>query len=93
MRDNFRFLSNENKGESLSLSVQSNCYKLIRHIIENRSYNTTLYPCNYEFEGHGYHVRSFTIDIEVINGVPTSVYHCVVSHRHYTIDVIIRENE
>jgi len=83
----FKFLSNENKGESNCLRVQNECKELIKHIIREELHFTTIYPHRYEFRGDSYNVLSlqYWFD-ESSNQIK---YESVVEHGQYTIRIDI----
>jgi hypothetical protein len=81
----FKFLSNENKGESNLLRVQNECKELIRGIIHNESYITTIYPQRYEFRGCSYNVLSIQYWFD--ESIRQMRYESIVEHGRYTVRV------
>lgn len=81
----FKFLSNENKGESNSLSVLNCCKDLLQCIVDREQHYTTIYPQQYEFRGESYMVRSLQYRFDETSN---SIKYCATMEvRNYIINV------
>lgn len=81
----FKFLSNENKGESYCGLVQNKCYELMRNIVRSEHHLTTIYPHSYEFENEEYFVQSLSYWFDVIS--QQVIYRAEVINGNYIVNV------
>ncbi len=86
----FKFLSNENKGESNCQRVRNECEELIKIIIHEEHYYTTIYPHMYEYEGGSYNVLSFQYWFD--ESTQQMRYEASVEHRQYIIRIELNSN-
>lgn len=86
----FKFLSNENKGESNSLTVLNDCKDLLQFIVDREQYHTTIYPQLHEFRGEKYIVLGLQYRFdETSNSI---LYHAQIYKRNYIINVDLIKN-
>lgn len=86
----FKFLSNENKGESNSLTILNDCKDLLQFIVDRELHHTTMYPQWCEFRGETYNVRSLQYRFDETSN--TITYHAQMEKRNYTINVDLIKN-
>ena len=86
----FKFLSNENKGESNSLFVLNRCKDLLQFIVDREQHHTTIYPQPCEFRGESYMIRSLQYRFdETTNSIN---YYAQMEIRNYIINVELNKN-
>lgn len=86
----FKFLSNENKGESNSLTVLNDCKDLLQFIVDREQYHTTIYPQLHEFRGETYNIRSIQYRFdETSNSI---IYRALMEKGNYIINVDLIKN-
>lgn len=86
----FKFLSNENKGDSASLLQLNQCKDLLQFIVDRESHYTTIYPHTCEFRGESYIVRSLLYRYdETSNSIK---YNAMMEVRNYIINVELTKN-
>jgi hypothetical protein len=81
----FKFLSNENKGESNSLFELNRCKDLLQYIVDNEQYQTTIYPQSCEFRGDSYIIRSLQYRFD--ENTNSINYYAQMEIRNYIINV------
>jgi hypothetical protein len=86
----FKFLSNENKGESICQMVRNDCEELLRHIITNESFITTVYPHTYTFNGEEYTVDYITFSFD--DSTIKIIYNSRIMYRNYIVNLELDRN-